>query len=196
MPNTITWYVMMFCWGAFVLIWVTGWLYNLVRAPQAQKRSPYQPVWIIGAGLVLLAMRLGWVKALDLSAAFPLWLQVVGLVLLIPSAALAFWARFTLGVMWSDRPETKVNHQLRTEGPYAVTRHPIYTGTIGMLLGSLLVSGAVYWILLALVGISVVLFKLPQEEKLMLETFGDQYRQYRRHVPRILPGLRFFQHQS
>jgi protein-S-isoprenylcysteine O-methyltransferase Ste14 len=43
--------------------------------------------------------------------------------------------------MWSAAPAVKEGHQLRTTGPYAVTRHPIYTGIPGMMLGSGLLAG-------------------------------------------------------
>ena len=43
--------------------------------------------------------------------------------------------------MWSMDAAVKEGHRLRTEGPYGITRHPIYTGLLGMLLGSLLLAG-------------------------------------------------------
>ncbi len=179
------------CWGLLVLIWLAGWLYNLVMGPATQKRSGGLPVWIIGGGLVYLLFRLGLFNAINLTSPFPLWLQLVGLVLLITSAFLTFWARLSLGTMWSDRPETKVGHQLHTDGPYQVTRHPIYTGIIGMLIGSLLIIGLGYWIFLIAMGIGIVLSKVPEEERLMINQFGDAYSQYRQTVPQILPGLQW-----
>ena len=62
-------------------------------------------------------------------------LQSVGfaalVICLFLSTALTLWARFALGTMWSNLSETKVGHQLRTSGPYPVSRHLIYTGTMG-----------------------------------------------------------------
>ena len=48
--------------------------------------------------------------------------------------------------MWSGAPAVKQEHQLRTNGPYSITRHPIYTGMLGMLLGCLLVTGGGRWV--------------------------------------------------
>jgi protein-S-isoprenylcysteine O-methyltransferase Ste14 len=62
------------------------------------------------------------------------------------ATALTIWARLALGVMWSAAPTLKQEHKLRTGGPYAVTRHPIYTGLLGMMPGSLLLAGAGRWI--------------------------------------------------
>jgi protein-S-isoprenylcysteine O-methyltransferase Ste14 len=58
-------------------------------------------------------------------------------------AVFTLWARFSLGTMWSVAPKVKGDHQLRTHGPYAVTRHPIYTGLLGMMLGATLLAGSV-----------------------------------------------------
>jgi hypothetical protein len=91
--------------------------------------------------------------------------------------------------MWSNVPQVKDDHQLRTHGPYAVTRHPIYTGLLGMLLGATLLSGIGQWIVLFPVGLILFEVKIRMEEHLMLATFPDDYPRYRRQVPQLVPGL-------
>ena len=69
------------------------------------------------------------------------WIQVAGLVLLIVSTAFTLWARFTLGRLWSASPNAlRPDHELKTDGPYSITRHPIYTGLFGVV-GSVLLNG-------------------------------------------------------
>ena len=65
----------------------------------------------------------------------------------------------------------KGDHQLRTHGPYAVTRHPIYTGVLAMLLGATLLLGIGQWIVLFPVGLILFEVKIRMEERLMLATF-------------------------
>ncbi len=101
----------------------------------------------------------------------------------------ALWARFSLGTMWSMAPQVKDDHQLRTHGPYAVTRHPIYTGLLGMLLGATLLSGIGQWIVLLPAGLVLFAVKIRMEEHLMLAAFPEQYPRYRRQVPQLVPGL-------
>src|SRR5216684_2743132 len=91
------------------------------------------------------------------------------------STALTLWARFSLGTMWSAAPKVKDDHQLRTHGPYAVTRHPIYTGMLGMLLGATLLGGIGQWIVLFPVGLILFEVKIRLEEHLMLATFPEEY---------------------
>jgi protein-S-isoprenylcysteine O-methyltransferase Ste14 len=118
-----------------------------------------------------------------------MWVRVLGLAVLAASTVFTLWARFSLGTMWSMAPQVKGDHQLRTHGPYAVTRHPIYTGVLGMLLGATLLSGIGQWIVLFPVGLILVEVKIRMEEHLMQATFPDDYPRYRRHVPQLIPGL-------
>jgi protein-S-isoprenylcysteine O-methyltransferase Ste14 len=118
------------------------------------------------------------------------WIQVLGLALLVCSTSFTLWARAALGTMWSSSPTVKVQHQLRTEGPYAVTRHPIYTGLLGMLLGSFLLGGVAPWLVALLAYFVFIVIRIQSEEKLMLEAFPEAYTRYRRAVPQLVPGLR------
>jgi hypothetical protein len=63
--------------------------------------------------------------------------------ILVCSTAFAVWVRLALGAMWSPIAAAREGQKLRTTGPYAVTRHPIHTGLIGMLLGTTLLNGNV-----------------------------------------------------
>jgi protein-S-isoprenylcysteine O-methyltransferase Ste14 len=98
-------------------------------------------------------------------------------------------ARLSLGTMWSLAPKVTGDHRLRTRGPYAVTRHPIYTGLLGMMLGATLLSGIGQWIVLFPAGLVLFEAKIRMEEHLMLATFPDEYSRYRRQVPQLVPGL-------
>jgi protein-S-isoprenylcysteine O-methyltransferase Ste14 len=111
-------------------------------------------------------------------------------VILVAATALAVWARISLGIMWTAAPAVKVGHRLRTTGPYRLTRHPIYTGLLGMMLGSLLLAGAGRWILPFPIFAVLLEFKIRSEERLMLAQFPDEYPSYRERVPQLVPGLR------
>jgi protein-S-isoprenylcysteine O-methyltransferase Ste14 len=92
--------------------------------------------------------------------------------------------------MWSASPnEFQADHELRTDGPYAITRHPIYTGLLGMLLGTVLLNGLGGSLALLIVGGAFLAARIPIEERLMSKAFPDEYARYRRRVPRLVPGL-------
>ena len=116
--------------------------------------------------------------------------RILGLVILLAATAFTIWARLALGIMWSGAPTVKQEHELRTTGPYSITRHPIYTGILGMLLGSLLVGGAGRWIVSFPVFLVLLEIKIRIEERLMLAEFPDDYPRYRQRVPQLVPGLK------
>jgi protein-S-isoprenylcysteine O-methyltransferase Ste14 len=117
------------------------------------------------------------------------WVHLVGLLFLVGSTVFTLWSRVALGNMWSAAPAVKEDHVLRTGGPYAVTRHPIYTGILGMLLGTTMLVGVGRWVLLVPVGLVLYEMKIGMEERLMLEQFPDEYASYRARVPQLIPGL-------
>jgi protein-S-isoprenylcysteine O-methyltransferase Ste14 len=194
------------CVGAVVVVWVAGALYNALHTlhnashfPRERTRS--QPgltardgglivVAVVCAGLAIVSR-----SRFDGLAVGALWVRVLGLVVLVASTVFTLWARFSLGTMWSVAPKVKGDHQLRTHGPYAVTRHPIYTGLLGMMLGATLLSGIGQWIVLFPIGLIVFEVKIRMEERLMVATFPDEYPLYRRWVPQLVPGLFALRHR-
>jgi protein-S-isoprenylcysteine O-methyltransferase Ste14 len=96
----------------------------------------------------------------------------------------------TLGKEWSITARMVEDHKLATEGPYARVRHPIYTGMLGMLIATGLAIS--HWIaLIAAIVIFAIgtLIRVRIEERLLRETFGQQFEDYARHVPAVLPGI-------
>jgi protein-S-isoprenylcysteine O-methyltransferase Ste14 len=178
------------CWLAFVAVWLITANYNEDRAPQERKRSWYGtgfiPVVVISTAVRLAVPRADW-QSVTFDAP---WGRFLGLAILVAATALTLWARFALGVMWSAVPAVKEGHQLRTSGPYAITRHPIYTGLLGMVLGTMLVAGAGPWIVPFPVALILVEFKIRIEERFMTAEFPEEYPAYRSRVPQLVPGLR------
>jgi len=100
------------------------------------------------------------------------------------------WGQTVLGDSWSDTPRMMKGQSLITRGPYKFIRHPIYTAFI-LILGSLLLISA-NW-LVGLSWLSMVIFevtaRMKSEEKLMIEFFGDSYRDYITRTGRLFPKL-------
>lgn len=188
--HTLVEAVVWICWGAVVAVWIVGALYNTRRAPHARKRSLGSAGWMIVAIVAwLVVRRVVGIGALALHDE-PDAVRVVGAVVLVAATGFAVWARLVLGTMWSSYPVAKEGHVLRTDGPYAITRHPIYTGLLGMLLGTELALDFGAWLyVLVLVAVYFVL-KIRSEEQLMREAFPGEYDEYRRRVPQLIPGLR------
>jgi protein-S-isoprenylcysteine O-methyltransferase Ste14 len=184
------------CVGVVGVVWVAGALYNAFRSAQghshaARERPRSQPgsALLIVAAVACAGLAVVGRSHFDGLAVAALWVRVLGLVVLIVSTLLTLWARFSLGTSWSIAPKVQGDHRLRTRGPYAVTRHPIYTGLLGMMLGATLLTGIGQWIVIFPVGLVLFEVKIRMEEHLMMATFPDEYLRYRRRVPQLVPGL-------
>ena len=178
------------CWLTFAAVWGITANYNESRAPAERRRSWYGsgliPVVIISAVVRLAVPRADW-QSVTFSAP---WARFLGLAILLAATALTVWARFALGLMWSAVPAVKEGHELRTSGPYAITRHPIYTGLLGMIAGTALLAGGGPWSVPFPVALILIEFKIRIEERFMTAEFPQEYPRYRRRVPQLVPGLR------
>jgi len=180
------------CWGAFAIVWILGTVYNARHSPAVRKRTLGDARWIVPAVVVWVGLRFVPDSDWNHVAVQSQWIRWPGLVLLVVSTVFTIWARFSLGTMWSSSVVARVGHELRTDGPYGIVRHPIYTGLLGMVLGSALLDGLGRWTL-ALVAAAVVIFvKLRAEERLMTELFPSEYPRYRRRVPALVPLTKRF----
>lgn len=178
------------CWGVVIVVWIAGAVYGARKAPGQRQGGSSDALWRIAAVLVtILVFRLGR-HDLQHAADHSLWIEIPGLVLLVASTAFTLWARLSLGRMWSATPNMlRAGHELRTDGPYAVTRHPIYTGLYGMLIGTVLLNGLGVALAFLVIGTVVLVTRIPVEERLMSKTFPEEYARYRERVPRFVPGL-------
>jgi len=102
----------------------------------------------------------------------------------------AVWARIHIGRNWSGTVTLKENHELVTSGPYAMVRHPIYTGLLLAIVGSALARGDGRSVLAVVIAWLSLWRKYRIEEAWMLETFGERYAAYRRRVPALIPFWR------
>jgi protein-S-isoprenylcysteine O-methyltransferase Ste14 len=119
-----------------------------------------------------------------------LWLRWAGVIMALLGFALLQWAQNTLGKNWSDTPRMIQKQSLITNGPYRFIRHPIYTAFL-LILGSTLFISANWLIGLAWIAMTLleVASRIGFEENLMLEYFGDQYREYTQKTGRLLPKI-------
>jgi protein-S-isoprenylcysteine O-methyltransferase Ste14 len=115
--------------------------------------------------------------------------DALGIAITFAGIAFAVWARAYLGANWSSTVTVKVGHQLVRKGPYRWVRHPIYTGmTLGMLGTAIVraqVRGAIA-VVLMYIGFKI---KSKIEERMMTDSFGAEYDDYRSSTGGILPKL-------
>ncbi len=178
---------------AIAVLWL-GWLaYWAVAAGNVkataseeswQSRLAYSaPLWV--AAFLLIDRHLGPLSQRFLPA--DIWIPTVGVLITAAGFAVAIWARIHLGTNWSGKVTVKQSHELIRTGPYALARHPIYTGLTLAFIGTAIAIGEWRALVAAVIAIASFCYKLSIEERVMIDTFGDAYREYRRQVRALIP---------
>lgn len=139
-------------------------------------------------GLAFLVRPRGWRWAYFPAPAPLRWLGVAGSI----GGQLLLWAsHHHLAANFSGVVGLRDEQQLVEAGPYRRVRHPIYTAYLVNYVSGGLVAGS--WVLAfipaALYGVMVAI-RMPQEERLLQETFGERYAAYLARTSRLLPRLR------
>jgi protein-S-isoprenylcysteine O-methyltransferase Ste14 len=112
-----------------------------------------------------------------------------GMVLLIAGLGFAVWARRHLGPYWSGHVVIRADHRLIRSGPYAVVRHPIYSGLLLGMLGTAIAVGEWRGLFAVVLLVAAYLRKIRKEEGWLLQHFGEPYDRYRREVRAIIPFI-------
>jgi protein-S-isoprenylcysteine O-methyltransferase Ste14 len=113
---------------------------------------------------------------------------VIGVVLCALGIAFAIWARLHLGRNWGMPMSRKESPELVTTGPYALVRHPIYTGIVLAMLGSALAQ-SLFWLAPLALGGAYFTYSARSEERLMTEQFQDQYPPYKKRTKMFVPFI-------
>lgn len=124
------------------------------------------------------------------SSGFPLWLIVIGFILVALGYAFAAWAlaenRFFSSVV---RIQTDRGHVVCDTGPYRFVRHPGYAGNILPLTGIVLALGSVWALIPAAVALIITVIRTTLEDQTLQEELPG-YRDYTRRVRyRLIPGI-------
>ncbi len=175
-------------WIVFALYWLVA----SFSVKRAQKREP------LGARLVhVLFMMAGFILFYSSDPRFgPLnhrlihalpWVTSLGTALTVAGIAFAIWARYHIGQYWSGSVTLREGHKLIRTGPYAHIRHPIYTGLLVALAGTVLVVGR-YRALVALAMFLIgFVIKAKKEEALLTREFGPAFEEHKRLTGFFLP---------
>ncbi len=115
------------------------------------------------------------------------FLAVAGVVLAFTGLVVNYTATRTLGRFF-DRLTVKEGHELITHGIYGVVRHPIYTSYLCLFFSFPLVTGSL-WGLVAMGLVCAIWFgnRIPTEEAMLEEAFGQAYQSYRESTKRLIP---------
>ena len=114
----------------------------------------------------------------------------VGMIILAMAVWLFWRSHADLGRNWSPSLELREGHELVTEGVYRSVRHPMYASMWlwGVAQALLLQNWIAGWASLVMF-MPLYLLRVPREERMMLDEFGEEYRAYMDRTGRVIPRL-------
>lgn len=126
------------------------------------------------------------------SVPFPIWVRWAGLGLGLFAIILNAWSHRTLsqklGADFDPALRLLKVPALVTEGPYTRMRHPIYLAFLLMQTAVLFLTSNWFIGFCGIaITISVIAIRVPEEEKLLIEQFGEEYQNYKKNTGALLP---------
>jgi protein-S-isoprenylcysteine O-methyltransferase Ste14 len=188
--------------GMMFLIFISGQFVNAFRSMRAageyqvREKNPLamqifrKTVGIAWFGAIIAyVVKPEWVQWASFS--LPIWIRWAGFAIWAVSMPILWWVEVSLGKNFNTTLHLREEHTLVMEGPYKYVRHPMYAIQIPLILSWLPASANWLVGLPGLLG-GLILFalRIPHEEGVMLERFGEPYRNYMQRTGRFLPRLR------
>jgi len=174
------------------MVWVASWLLaavwsrQTVARPDFGRQLPDRLVTALGAWILFLSMT-RWRPLFPIEWDLPETARWALFGCVVAGMAFAWWARLHLGTLWSGTVTRKADHRIVDTGPYALVRHPIYTG----LLFSLFATGVERGRIEPLIGAAIMALgfwmKARLEEGFLSEELASAYADYRARVPMLIP---------
>ena len=181
----------------FPVIWIAFLIYWRIKAVDTKTTQRLEPaasgilrlLAILIAVVLLSTTRIPvrWLYIQLWPAGFwPFWL---GAAVTVAGLLFAIWARVHLGRNWSSSVTIKEDHELIISGPYAMVRHPIYTGILTGFLGTVIALSQMRGLIAFVLIFLVLWLKLRREEQWMRSQFGETYTTYAQKTASLVPYL-------
>jgi protein-S-isoprenylcysteine O-methyltransferase Ste14 len=139
-------------------------------------------LWFSMLGYLIYPPLLAWSKI-----GLPEWTRWLGVGLGIVCVFLIYWMFSSIGTGITPTVTTRSEHKLVTKGPYRWIRHPLYTFGTAFFLSFSLMADSWFIAVMALLAILLLSIRLPTEEALLIEKFGDEYREHMKNTGKYLP---------
>jgi protein-S-isoprenylcysteine O-methyltransferase Ste14 len=195
-----------FFFVSFLLVFLVGWIlraYFSRNSPDYKKslselkRQPLEHETPLSLGLLSLfgiILLVGVIIYAFYQSVFP-WMQLpvpslarwVGVIMGVICLPLIGWVQSALGESFSKTLTIQEGHELVTTGPYSRIRHPIYSVHTFWFLSWFLISTNLLFAVSWIIWIVYLQVRIPQEEQMLIEQFGNEYEEYMKKTGRLFP---------
>ena len=190
----------------FIIFLISGFIIRLIslrRVPEMRKKRlerkshsnvtrkemPIMVLSFIGMQILPLVYVLTpWLDFLDYK--LPIWAGWSGAVVFAIGLWLLYRSHTDLGCNFSPEVEIKEEHALVTNGVFRYIRHPMYAAHgLWAIAQALLLQNWIAGPAFIVPVVLLYLVRVPREEKMMLEHFGEEYQKYMNQTGRVIPRL-------
>jgi protein-S-isoprenylcysteine O-methyltransferase Ste14 len=170
----------------FAWIWIEATFANH-QSVQSQRERLWRVAFFVMIYIGLILSLAYFAKG---TLEINLMLTLLGLLLSALGVALRYFSIRSLGKFFTYELRIDPEQRVIEEGPYRYIRHPGYAGILCLLAGLPMIFQNWYGFLwLGLVCGSFMVVRIPHEERMLIEAFGDEYRQYIKRTKRLIPFL-------
>jgi protein-S-isoprenylcysteine O-methyltransferase Ste14 len=185
-------YLFVAIYAAFFIVRIHYRLQSIRREPEQRYQAEATKILYIAIpgyfiSIVLYMLAVPWASWSQIG--MPSWLRWLGVIGAISSVPLLAWTHRTLGWQYSAELAIQKKHALVTTGPYARTRHPMYLTFIMFSFSTAMTTSNLLVLLFAALVIVPFPWIARKEEEMLLETFGEEYREYMRRTGRFFPRI-------
>lgn len=181
----------------FPVVWIVFLLYWQIKAANTKTTQRLEPAASRALRVLIFVIAIALLSTTRIPLPwlyhqlwpFGLWSFWLGAAIAVAGLLFAIWAREHLGRNWSRSVTIKKDHELITTGPYAVVRHPIYTGILTGFLGMAIAISQVRGFIVFVLIFVAFWMKFRMEERWMRSQFGDTYAAYARQTAALVPYI-------
>jgi protein-S-isoprenylcysteine O-methyltransferase Ste14 len=172
--------------GVAMVLWLSQHSPSLLRermaSPLQREQKPWDRIWLMAFMLGFFAWMafMGWDAARTGFNAVPVWLQVLGGLLIIANGAGTWWT-FRENAFAAPVVKIQQGQKAIATGPYAFVRHPMYTSAALLLIGMPLLLGSWIGLALSIVFILGIAWRAVHEERAL----QDELQGYSEYAGRV-----------
>jgi protein-S-isoprenylcysteine O-methyltransferase Ste14 len=178
--------------GCFWIVLAVYWAVSALRQKPAKKEEHFTerlrhlvPVMVAFLLLSRSDASYGWLGLRFAPESGTL--NLLGLVVAGGGVAFAIWARWHLGGNWSAVVSIREEHDLIRTGPYRAVRHPIYTGLLLAIMGTVLIVGEFRALLALAILLASLYLKARKEDAWLAREFGETFEGHAKRTGMFLP---------
>ena len=171
-------------WIFMVLLLAAGFVSLLIDKEKTEKRAEGEPTWSELNKTTKIVFVITHIMILPFTLIYSIFLPLKLGTLWFFAGLPIYLLGLVMVLMFSISFSTAPLNEPLSKGVYAISRHPGYFGSFLGFVGIGIACASWVFLLCALVWIVSWHFGVVEEERILLEKYGDAYREYMNRTPR------------